>query len=106
MTNSKFIFSKLDESYKGYITVANGEKIEFVGKGEINLNIFIGNDKHNVIMSDVLLVPCIDSILISVSKLTENGHNIIFKSNECYIEYSNGEQLRIAKKFDDMYIYC
>lgn len=103
MTYSKSFFSNLDETFKGTVTVANGEKVEYIGRGDVRLNVFVGNKQFSVDLTDVLLVPCIDSNLISVSKLCNKGYSIIFYSTGCYLG-KEGEQLQIAEKSGDMFI--
>ena len=103
MTYSKSFFSRFDEKFRGTVTVANGEKVEYVGRGDVSLNVFVGNESFPVILNDVLLVPCIDSNLISVSKLCNKGFDITFTSIGCYLG-KEGEQLQIAEKSGDMFI--
>jgi transposase InsO family protein len=104
MTYSKSFFTKFDESFRGSVTVANGEKVEFIGRGNVQLNVFVGNQKFLVNLTDVLLVPCIDSNLISVPKLVSKGFSVIFDSIGCYLKSDGIEQQQIGEKSGDMYV--
>lgn len=104
MTYSKSFFNKLDESYRGNVIVANGEKVKYIGRGDVRMKVFVGNESFVVDLTDVLLVPCIDSNLISVSKLCSKGFSTIFTSTGCFIGKEGLEHLQIAEKSGDMYI--
>jgi hypothetical protein len=80
MTYSRSYFSSLDESTKGFVTVANDEKVEYIGKGKVNMSVFMNSSSFEVTLEKVLLVPCIDSNLISLSKLCSKGHEVFFSS--------------------------
>jgi transposase InsO family protein len=103
MTHSRSYFSSLDERTKGFVTVANGEKVEYIGKGKVDMSVFMNGSSFEVTLENVLLVPCIDSNLISVSKLCSKGHEVLFSSQGCAIE-KDGKRLQISERSEDMYI--
>ena len=104
MTYSKSFFLSFEENFRGTVTVANGEKVEYIGRGDVRMNVFVGNKSFSVDLTDVLLVPCIDSNLSSVSKLCNKGYNTIFDSTGCYLKVEGVEPLQIAEKSGDMYV--
>ena len=86
------------------VTVANGEKVEYIGRGDVRMNVFVKNKSFSVDLTDALLVPCIDSNLISISKLCNKGFNTIFDSTGFYLIVEDVEQLQISEKSGDMYV--
>jgi len=103
MTNDSSIFNEFDNEYCGDITIANGNKITCIGRGKVIIRLVVHNDEHLITLNDVLLVPSIDSNLISVSKLCEKGFAVTFDSLGCYLD-KDGERLLIADKSDNLFV--
>lgn len=101
MTNDRSIFCEFDSQCNSSIVVANGNKVECIGKGKVILSLF-GRD-HLITLHDVLLVPSLDSNLISVSKLIDKGFAVTFDSLGCYLD-KDEERLLIADKSDNLFI--
>jgi transposase InsO family protein len=86
----------------GEIIVANGDKIEAIGRGKV---ILMSGESHRPIqltLKEVLYVPNIDVNLISVKKVTENGLCVKFINKSCYLSGKFGTYL-IAKDNDGVY---
>lgn len=103
MTNDSSIFCEFDSKCNGDITVANGSKVKCTGKGKVKLNLLVQNNEHLITLNDVLLVPSIDSNLISVSKLCDKGFAVSFDSLGCYLD-KDEERLLIAEKSDNLFV--
>lgn len=79
------LFSDLKPSKVRYITVANEQKIEVKGRGDINLKV---KSKTGVLcLRNVLFVPQLTLHLISVSSITKapERFEVNFKSDTCII---------------------
>ena len=65
------------------ITTANGEKIIYSGAGNVAINL---NRNGNIVfktVTDVAYVPSLTANLLSVSKMVEKGHVVVFNKNGC-----------------------
>lgn len=71
------------------ITVANKEQLLSHGKGTVNMNISPKVSK----ISDVLYIPGLATNLLSVSKLNQNGFDVLFTSKGASIFPSGGCQV-------------
>lgn len=104
MTNDKSLFSLLDESFRSYVTVASGEKLECIGRGNIIMYILTKGGMRKIEMEDVLYVPRIDSNLVSVSVLIQKGFKMIYTSEGCFIDYGDGVHIHIGNRYDGMFV--
>ena len=61
-------------------------------------------DEHktqvNVMVRDVLYVPSFDNNLLSVRKITKNGHQVLFSGSDCNI-LSGGRTIAVATGYGD-----
>lgn len=94
-------FSHISE-FKGFCTVANGHQIPITGKGIVNITINNGGISHSVTLKDALLVPDLDSNLISVQSLTENGFILTFTHNQCVANCKN-QQFVLGTRTNNQY---
>ena len=85
-------YNKLSTS-KSVIT-ANGDVIQAIGSGIIQVDTPLPNDTEtNIIMRDALHVPELSTGLISVVKLTSSGASVVFKDDSCDVLAQNGNQM-------------
>ena len=92
MTPNENLFSKLDNTHRSDVIVANGEKIQAVGVGTVPVKLKDGT----MVLKDVLFVPRLETNLISVRKLTANGSKVSFEGGSAYIEL-HGVKVTIGK---------
>jgi len=81
MTYDKGMFVNLDETYYSNVKIGNGDYIEVKGLGDIVINTSSGTRT----ISDVLYVPEIVQILLSVGQLLEKGYAIVLKDKTCEV---------------------
>lgn len=94
------MFSSLDRTVTGGVTVASGHVIPAVGRGIVNLFVKKGRLSEKVTLSNVLFVPELDGNLISVKNLIDNGFVVDFRNNGVYLwrqqELPSGEMTVIS----------
>ena len=81
VSNNKECFSSLNLGVQEEITVANGEKLKAVGKGNVDLVIKTNGALFNATIYDVLYVPEAKGSLLSVQRLIEKDYQVIFRGN-------------------------
>jgi len=77
------------------VQATNNQKLNVPCKGTVN--ICVSNDKNTetIVAEDVLYVPKLAANLLSVSKITEKGYNVLFMMDECAI--MDGRNIVVAK---------
>lgn len=83
MSNNSKNFMNLVQ-IKSKVCVANSDQVDSVGKGTVQILL----DNNHKIVGNALLVPELTSNLLSVSKLCDQGYNVIFNDTGCHI-YEN-----------------
>ena len=81
MTGDKSKFISLVAKEGGLVTLGDSNTVRIIGKGTI------GNDKFSI--NNVRLVDGLKYNLISVSQLTDTGHNVEFGKDVCFISTNN-----------------
>ena len=105
MCSDETLFSALDKSHKGEVTVASGQIVQSIGKGNVKISLKRGRTKVDVMLHNVLLVPDLDGNLVSVRKLVSNGYVVEFRDDKCYLLV--GKQKMMIASFDDkLYKVC
>lgn len=103
VVHSKRFFTSLDESYKSVIEVASGEEVCVSGIGSGELRFLSNNGTVNqATVKDVLYAPKLKGNILSVSKLTDNGFDVVFNKKHCEIG-RHGKQIAIADRKGNLY---
>lgn len=90
ITNNKKIFDSLDESIKETVYVANGEKVNSIGRGNGTLHYLnYQNDEKQMRITDVMYIPEMKGNLLSVKRLAQKGFEVSFSANRCEIKRNN-----------------
>lgn len=82
LTNRDDFLSKTEQK-SGTVMVANGETIEVVGAGTVE--IYPSCQKSSAIVQDVQFIPNLSTNLLSVSEIVKKGHTVIFKNAGCTV---------------------
>lgn len=73
------------------VTIADGTKVQVVGKGSIKLCVKVGRNKQRkVTVNDVLHVPNLNANLFSVKAATQRGFVIQFGHTRCWLKDKYG----------------
>lgn len=102
MTSNRNWLQNVQETSSSVITASNG-KLTVVSKGTVKLNVQIGNKQNTVNAEDVLFVPELATNLLSVSKIINKGHKVIFTKRGCIIKDAHGRTKAQARLEGGMY---
>ncbi|GKV49381.1 hypothetical protein SLEP1_g56135 [Rubroshorea leprosula] len=92
ITGNINLFINLDKSVSKKITMGDGTIRKAQGKGTIKL------DEHGKnCIDDVLLVPHLDSNLLSVGQFMMDGYSLVFENMACYV-YKDGTKKELLIK--------
>ena len=73
------------------VTIADGTKVQVVGKGSVKHRVKVGRDKQrNVTVNDVLHVPNLNANLFSVKAATQRGFVVQFGHTRCWLKDKYG----------------
>ena len=73
------------------IYAADRRTFKALGKGDIQISVPNGSETTKVLLRDVLYAPAMSATLVSVAKITEAKHSVMFKGAECLIHGPNGK---------------
>ncbi|KAF2881527.1 hypothetical protein ILUMI_24645 [Ignelater luminosus] len=85
------------------ISTADNGKIPINRMGNVELKIMIDEVIHTVTVKNVMYAPDISTNLLSVSKITELGHTVIFDAHKCKIYDSGNNLIASATQINGMY---
>ena len=67
------------------ITAADKRYFQAIGKGDLQIKISNGPDTTTILLKDVLHCPDMGLMLVSIGKITNAGHKVIFRNTTCKI---------------------
>ncbi|KAL1458776.1 hypothetical protein WDU94_008892 [Cyamophila willieti] len=103
MSPSLSDFTSLDDSTSGTIKMGNGDTALIAGKGSVVIKTPEQDGGLTVTLHEALYVPDLECALISVSKLTDKGLNVVFTDNKGLV--LEGEELIFKSlKRDRVYV--
>ena len=74
--------------------VANGAVIENLGEQRVQMK----DPKSGKLLNMAFQVVDVHKPLLSVSKITEQGHKVVFSEEESYIELAGGDRLLLQNR--------
>ena len=81
-------------SYGGVMTA--------LGRGSITLKFILEGVSHQYVLSDALYVPELDTDLVSLTKLEDDGVSLHFRNRRCYL-VKHGQEFGYAERIDRLY---
>lgn len=99
MSAGKYNFKELIPCSKP-LNLANNLSTEIKGIGEISIPV---SKEKSLLLKNSLHVPDLRVNLMSVSKITDKGHEVHFKQNEAVIFSQSKEIVAKAKRIGDLY---
>jgi hypothetical protein len=85
---SKEMFEKI-EPYHSTIKLGDGRPLAVKGIGEIKVKIISNNKELEILISEVLYVPEMNTNLLSISRLDKKGYRITFENQKCLIRLND-----------------
>lgn len=101
MCGDKSIFSTMTPE-TGTLKLASSKYTSRIyGKGRVTIN----TDNQGYNFDDTLYVPDISVNLLSVSKITDRGHKVIFEKEKAYVVEKTGKMTLTARKKNGLYYF-
>lgn len=103
LTGIKKNFTSIDESFRSFVDMADGNKVNVLGKGVCAIDCLNSSGlKTTVQITDVLYAPQVNGSLLSVSKLAHKGYTVKFDDHLCEFKRGN-EQIAVLDKLHNLY---
>jgi len=105
MVCDESLFFQINKEDNTIVKLATGEITEAQGRGSIRIKVENPKSKNTetIRLDEVLLVPDLDTNLLSVSKALNQQKEIIFDKNEARVLSKNGETILTATRKGDLY---
>lgn len=103
MTSDRRKFSNL-RHHASEVEVANSERINVSGVGDISFPIYEENEERNITIQNVLYVPKLGGNLLSIGRIEEKGLKVEFADGKAKVIDNNGKTLLSARKKGRLYI--
>lgn len=100
--NQQF-FKQINTSTSGKINLASQASSDIKGKGTVALSVANGNDIRWVEFLNTLFVPELRSNLVSVAKITDKDHDVLFRRDSAVIFDAKGNIKMTAERRGDLY---
>ena len=107
MCNNEELFEELhdlEETDATQVTVGNGQPIDVVKKGTVNLQVEIRGVMKNCKLIDVLFVPDLCFNLVSVGKASEAQVTVIFSQGKCNFVNAKSKVIATGRKQNGLFI--
>lgn len=101
--NTEDSFIELQEMQCGKLNLASEASTDIQGKGTAQLLTSNGVDKKLINLCDTLLVRDLRQNLMSVSKITDRDHEVLFQNEKAIIRDKNGTIKMVADRVSDLY---
>ena len=98
-------FNSLEAVNGSSVTVANGSKCEIKGVGQASIN----SGENPIILTDARFTPRLDTNLLSVSQLTNDGYSVYFEKEKASIltdsSIVSGEKILEVPRVNNLYLH-
>lgn len=85
------------------LNLANNVTTKIEAIGDVEMTASNGNETRKIRLKDTLYVPDLRTNLMSVTKIVDNQHEVLFKRNHAIIRDSQGNAIAIAKHIGDLF---
>lgn len=92
-------FTEMFSTNRDQVNLANSATSEVSAKGTVSLN----TEDRLINMHNVLYVPDLRTNLMSVAKITDKGHEVIFKRGYAVVQNEKGDVIFRAQRNGDLY---
>lgn len=96
-------FQSIGKCENGRLNLASQACAEVKGRGIVTMSVASNRGPRVIEFKDTLFVPDLRTNLISVTKITNKGHEVTFRKNDAYIRDERGNMSVIAYRKGDLY---
>ena len=86
------------------LIMADGNTAKSTLQGTVKLNVKVSNGSKSVRLEDVIYSSELNANLISVPKITNSGHKVVFTNKKCFITKQNGELIATGSREGNLYV--
>ncbi|XP_018333201.1 uncharacterized protein LOC108742468 [Agrilus planipennis] len=102
MCNDKTAFVSLVEA-AGELNLADGSLTQVAARGDVKVAVQVGNMNKVIKLENTLFVPQLKTNLLSISKLVNNGHEVVFSKSQAVVKDKNGDVKLTARSDGDLF---
>lgn len=96
-------FKEIEDSTRSTLNLADKRSTEITAKGTAGFTANVNGKLKNITLKKALFVPELRTNLLSISKITDYGHEVLFRQNEALVISKNGQIQMTADRVGDLY---
>lgn len=96
-------FKRIEDSTRSTLNLADKRSTEITAKGTAGFTANVDGKLKNITLKKALFVPELRTNLLSISKITDYGHEVLFRQNETLVISKNGQIQMTADRVGDLY---
>lgn len=97
------LFTEINKSESSKLNLASDASAEIKARGVATIATTINGEKSEVTLNETLLVSELRTNLLSVSKITDKGHKVVFDKQKAAVIDKRGHTRLTAKRIGDLY---
>jgi len=102
LCNNSALFTKA-RKFKGNVNLASDVKAPVTAKGDVQVTFFKGKLNKAVTLQNALYVPTLRMNLLSVAKIVDKNHEVLFTENHAYVIDTSGTMKMVADRIGDLF---
>jgi len=97
------MFTETVDESNGLLNLASNDTVRITGRGNVNMVVNNGTNNRKITLEDTLLAPDVRMNLLSVSKIINRNHEVIFKKDRAIIQDRQGKTKMITDRIGYLY---
>lgn len=94
---------KFTDSERGTLSLASKASTEIEAKGIVRLKATDGSKNRKIDLTETLFVPDLRTNLMSVSKITDHGNEVLLRKRDAIVLGTDGSTKMVADRIGDLY---
>ncbi|KAG7196524.1 hypothetical protein KM043_018550 [Ampulex compressa] len=88
---------------KGSIKLASDTTVAAIAKGDVEITISNGKQDKSIVRQNTLYVPDLRANLLSVAKIVDKEHQVLFAKNHAYVRDASEKVKMVADRVGDLF---
>lgn len=102
LCSDKELFVNTTNTSSG-LKLANNDVAKVQAVGDVRITASVNKDNNKIRLKDALYVPDLRTNLLSVAKIVDNGHKVLFTKDRATVQDSRGNTTMIAKRVNNLF---
>jgi len=102
LCNNSELFTKT-QHFKSSVKLANDTTASVKAKGDVQVTFSKGKQNKPVTLQNTLYVPNLRMNLLSVAKIVDRKHQVLFTHNRAYVKDASGNVKMVANRIGDLF---